>query len=99
MMLGRTDPPKQPREVKDYDITYTDWLVDGDTLFEITAEVECLTGNDTSLVVDKTEFTADRAKFWLSGGASGNRYKLTALADTNLGRRDESEIIVVVKDF
>lgn len=94
---------KQPREYKDYDIDYAPWLNPiGDTLDEVVPEVVCLTDpDDTSLVctTDDVRITTTRAKFWVRGGTSGNRYKLTALATTVDGRIDESELIFVVRDY
>lgn len=94
---------KQPREEKDYDIDYSPWLLPiGDTLDEVVPEVVCITDpSDTSLVctLDDVRITTTYAKFWVRGGTSGNRYKLTATATTVEGRVDESELIFVVRDY
>lgn len=92
---------KQPSEVKDYDIDYGPWLTTpSDTLDDVTAAVVCLTDpQDTGLVVDAIQNTSTRAKFWLSGGTAGRRYKLTATATTVGGRLDESELVFTIKDY
>lgn len=93
---------KQPSEKKDYDITYDRWLQESgnDTLDEVTGSVVCLTTpSDTSLVIYNTQITTTRAKFWLSGGTAGQRYKLTAQALTVGGRLDESELIFTIKEY
>lgn len=94
---------KQPSEVKDYDIDFAPWLSPlGDTLDEVLPFVECLTDPaDTSLVCGPGDvrITTNYAKFWVSGGTAGNRYKLTARAYTVGGRIDESELIFVVRDY
>ncbi|WP_313331390.1 hypothetical protein [Comamonas sp.] len=90
---------KQPWERKDYDTTFQDWLNGGDILDGVTASVVCLTDpNDSSLQVDKVEFTADRVKLWISGGTDGQRYKVTARVTTEYGRQDEYELVFKIKD-
>lgn len=94
---------KQPSEIKDYDIDYGPWLLSmGDTLNEVTTPetVECLTDpDDTSLKCTQVLYSATAAKFWLSGGTAGNRYKLTARAETVEGRLDESELVFTIKEY
>lgn len=95
---------KQPREEKDYDIDYSPWLLPmGDTLDEVVpVSVECLTDpTDAALECgpDDVRITETLAKFWVRGGTHGQRYKLTALATTVGGRKDESELIFVVRDY
>ena len=92
---------KQPREHKDYDVDYQPWLDPmGDQLDDVTGDVVCLSDpSDTSLVLDQVIFIVNRAKFWMSGGTAGHKYKLTILAETLGGRIDESELIFTVKDY
>jgi hypothetical protein len=92
---------KQPAEVKDFDINYSEWLLPiGDTLQGVTATVACVsTPTNTSLVVNSTSNTTSSVKFWVSGGTAGERYKLTARATTVGGRLDESELLFVIKEF
>jgi hypothetical protein len=92
---------KQPGETKDYDIDYSEWLSPlTDTLSGVTAAVECLTDpTDIALVCNTVFVTTTTAKFWMSGGTAGNKYKLTATATTTGGRTDESELVFNIKDF
>ena len=93
---------KQPSEVKDYDIDYSPWLAPmGDTLEEVEEPIiTCLTDpTDTALVCNSVLHTTQECKFWMSGGTAGQRYKLTVLAKTVGGRRDESELIFSIKDY
>lgn len=92
---------KQPSEVKDYDVEFAPWLTPmGDTLDTVTATSECLTDPaDTSLAIDSVTYTTTRLKLWVSGGTSGQRYKITIKAATVGGRLDESEIIFRVKEI
>lgn len=97
---------KQPWEVKDYDIDYSDWLngvTPADTLNTVVAIVSCITTPaDTALVVDSTTVSNTGVKFMVSGGTAGETYKLTARATTDgvdgFIRKDESELRFVVKD-
>lgn len=92
---------KQPAEVKDYDIDYSQWLTPmGDTLSNVEAGIVCLTDPaDTSLVCNAVFTATTTAKFWVAGGTAGNKYKLTATATTNGGRVDQSELIFKVKEI
>lgn len=94
---------KQPDEVKDYDVDYSEWLLPmGDTLDAVDPTVECLTDPlDTSLIVRDipVSITTMACKLWMTGGTNGARYKVTLLATTVGGRKDESELIFKVKDY
>jgi hypothetical protein len=97
MILEKYD--KQPWERADYDTTFQDWLNGGDVIDAVTATVECLTDPaDSTLVVDKIEFTAARVKLWIEGGTAGQRYKVTARVTTQFDRRDEYELVFKIKD-
>lgn len=97
---------KQPWEVKDYDIDYSDWLngvSPADTLASVVAIVTNITTPaDTALVVNSVTVSTTKVKFMVSGGTAGDTYKLTARATTNgvdgFVRKDESELRFVVKD-
>jgi hypothetical protein len=91
---------KQPAEVKDYDIDYSEWLAPmGDALQDVTTAITCVTDpTDTALVCNAVFTSPTQAKFWMAGGTDGQRYKLTAQATTQGGRLDESELIFTVKD-
>lgn len=92
---------KQPTELKDYDIDFSPWLAPiNDTLDEVDITVECIDDpNDHALTVERPTNTETRYKFWLKGGTSGLVYKVTVLAFTVGGRRDESEVYFAVEDL
>lgn len=106
MILEKFD--KQPWEEKDYDVNFLPWLktmttVDDrreqDILSDVDGTVVCTSDpSDTSMTLTKIEFTASRAKFWIAGGTSGNKYKLTIRVTTVGGRKDESELVFKLKD-
>ena len=84
---------KQPIEVKDYDLDYSEWLVAADTVeaAEVTVEPAGLTVGSV--------FTQDKKiKVWLSAGTNGTVYKLTVTMTTADGRVKQDEFKVKVKD-
>lgn len=98
MILERFE--KQPSEVKDYDINYSDWLTPmGDTLVSATASVICVTNpDDTALLVQSVLVTHYGVKLWMAGGTDRARYKVTVMASTTGGRLDESELMFTIKE-
>ena len=100
MILDRKE--KQPAEVKDYPIDYSDWLAEisgGDTIVSANAVAVCTSDStDTALVVDSVSTAATGLAVWLSAGTDGQAYKVTVTVHTVGGRIDQSEFIVKVKD-
>lgn len=102
MIIGKFN--KQPAETLDYDIDFTEFLNDGDTL--------ATTGNPPvpsplSVTIDNAGMTLGPTfvvgdgkiiKQWLSGGTDGVRYKVTVTATSNAGRVKQVEFVVRVKD-
>lgn len=84
---------KQPADVQDYDIDYSEYL---DSLEDtaLTAEVEVEPG----ITLEAYVLLGSVVKVWLSGGEDGERYKVTARVVTTGGRTKESEIRVRVKE-
>jgi hypothetical protein len=98
MILERYE--KQPAELKDYDISYTEWLAPvSDTLLNASTAVSCLTNpEDTALVCNATFVSPQSVKVWMAGGTDGERYKATVTVTTAGGRIDQSELVFSVKD-
>lgn len=92
MNLGNFN--KQPVEVMDYDIDYSEWLTAGDNVESATVDV-----TPTGLTVESTFINDPRIKIWVSGGATGTTYKLTVTATTADGRVKQDEFKVKVKDI
>lgn len=91
---------KQPADVKDYDIDYSEWLADGDAISTYEAVVECVEGtDDDTLVVDSQSATTSVLKTWLSGGTAGCTYKVSVTIVTTGGRTQQDEFKVKVKDY
>lgn len=101
MILGRYT--KQPTEVEDYDIDFSDWLRAGETLATSTATVVCQsTPGDSALASSGVTIASSSVRVRLTGGTAGETYKVTVSTTsggTGAGRLDESEFIVKVKDY
>lgn len=92
MNLGNFN--KQPVEVVDYDIDYSEWLTAGDNVESAAVDVQPL-----GLNVDSVFVNDPRIKIWLSGGSNGTSYKLTVTITTADGRVKQDEFKVKVKDI
>jgi hypothetical protein len=95
---------KQPAEYLDYDIDFSEFLADGDTLQSTGAPAVpsplSVTAAPTGITLGPT-FVINSGlgiKQWLSGGTNGVRYKITLTATTNGGRIKQVEFVVRVKD-
>lgn len=85
---------KQPAEVLDYDIDYTDWLETGDTIASKTVTAE------TGLTVDSSAIwgASKKVKVWISGGTNGTTYKVTVTIVTVAGCTKEDEFRMKIKE-
>jgi hypothetical protein len=88
---------KQPADVQDFDIDFTEWLTGmadtapGPTGSTVTAE--------TGLTVVASVLANGVVKVWTSGGTDGVTYKITATLNTVGGRTKQAEIKVKVKEY
>lgn len=92
MMLGNFT--KQPVDVVDYDIDYSEWLTAGDNV-----QSTDVTVSPSGLTVDSVFVNDPRLKIWVSGGTNGTTYKITATTTTADGRVKQDEFRVKVKDI
>ena len=89
-ILGRF--VKQPDEVLDYDVDYTDWFTNRtDAASTFTAVAE------PGIVVDSSARTGNVVKVVLSGGTANAQYKVTVKLTTSTGIVKEADFIVKVK--
>ena len=85
---------KQPREVKDFDVSYSDFFtLRSDTPITFTALA------DDGVILDRVELTGMTGKVVLSGGTSGVSYKVTVTMTTSTGIVKEDEFVVSVKEI
>lgn len=86
---------KQPAEVQDYDIDFTQYLesMGGDVAASHRSEVE------TGLTLSTSMLTGGVVKLFLAGGTAGKTYKVTVLLTTEAGRVREAEIAIKVREI
>lgn len=92
MILGTYT--KQPADVLDYDVDYSEFLAGIDTLANKT-----VVATPAGINVDQSFIVGGRIKVWLSGGTNGVTYKITVTATTSDGRVKQDEFKVKVKDY
>ena len=99
---------KQPDEVLDYDIDFSDFLDDGDSL-ATTGDPKVpnpldvvVTPVDAFFVLGDTFVIGDSdliLKQWVSGGVVGVTYKIEITATTGRGRVKQVEFKVRIKEY
>lgn len=95
---------KQPNEILDYDIVFTEWLPPSDEIDQVaTAAISPSPATVTpsgELAIDTYDIdvASDTFKVWLSGGVSGKTYKVQVRIETSGGRRKEAELKIKVKE-
>ena len=93
MILGRFT--KQPAETLDYDIDFSEFFADGDTIQSVTSVVVSPAGlTKGSTFVNSGTIV----KQWLSAGTDGVKYKITVTVTSGAGRVKQVEFYVRVKD-
>lgn len=88
---------KQPADIQDFDIDFTEWLTGmSDTApgpAGLTVEIE------SGLTLVAQQLLNGVVKVYVSGGTNGVTYKITATVTTAGGRVKQAEIKVKVKEF
>lgn len=92
MILGNFT--KQPVDVVDYDVDYSEWLTTGDNVQSTEVTV-----TPTGLTIESVFVNDPRIKVWCSGGTDGTTYKLTLTTTTADGRVKQDEFRVKVKEI
>lgn len=72
---------KSPDDRRDADISFEDWLPEGDSIIDATAEAD-----SDELVVESVQLFDDIVKVWISGGVAGGSYTVTVTVTTTEGR-------------
>lgn len=88
---------KQPSEILDYDVDYTDWFsnrIDTPASVNPVAIVA-----EAGITVVGSSITGDIVKVILSGGTSGTKYKITVRLTTASGLLKEADFTVTVKEI
>lgn len=88
---------KQPADVMDYDIDYTQWLPSTDSVASVSYTVTpsgALAVNSALVIENGT-----RVKLWVSGGTNASTYKAEVTVTTVLGRIKQDEVRFRVKEY
>lgn len=90
----------QPADEWDYDLDYSEWLPDGDSLSSTVApSVTILPAEELVIESVTRDYDNKRVKIWLSGGVDGQSYKVEVTTRSSEGRVRQDEFYVVVRDF
>lgn len=85
---------KQPVEIQDYDIDFTEYLAgQSDTATSHTVQAE------TGLTVMSSSLVSGVVKVYVAGGVDGSQYKVSATITTTGGRVKQGDILVKVREF
>jgi hypothetical protein len=92
MKLGTVT--QQPAERLSYTIDYSQFLTDGDNVQTATAAA-----SPVGLTVDTVSVLDPRVRFFVEGGTTGERYKVTINVETADGRQLQDELIFKIKEI
>ena len=98
MIIGRLT--KQPRERKRYVVDYSSFLSTGEILSSVPLPTVTPAGGTIqvdTIIIDPVTF--DSFSFDVEDGLDGEEYKIEFLAETNLTRIKEDEIIMTVVEI
>ena len=88
---------KQPADVQDFDIDFTEWLAGmGDTAPGPTGAV---VDSDPGITILAFNLEDGVVKVWTTGGIDGTTYKITATVTTQGSRVKQAEIKIKVKEY
>ena len=89
---------KQPADVQDFDIDFTEWLaaMNNDTA---PGPGGVVVEADAGITILAYVLNDGVVKVWTSGGTSGVTYKITATVTTTINRVKQAEIKVKVKEY
>lgn len=87
---------KDPNEVLDYVIDWSQWLVSGDT---ITSAVVTAPTGITVTSPSTISWTTTKTTVWVSGGTAGSSYDIAIRVTTVSGRQGERSITIQCKDL
>lgn len=82
---------KQPNDHLDYDIDLSDWMADDDEITAVTVTAP------EGIELTQTGLEANRVKFWIKGGITGQNYKFSPVIHTKSRAKEVDFMIVVVE--
>lgn len=96
MLLGNFQ--KQPGEAEVYGINYDEATDYDEMLTKASAVVENLTGTENTAVVSPCIIVDKQVRVRMSGGADGDKYKITVTVETDATRVLQDELIVSIAE-
>jgi hypothetical protein len=90
--MATSDYTKDPDATLDWNFDWQYWLDDGETITTSTFVV------DPGLTVTTSSHTGTSSTVWVSGGRTGQIYKVTNHIVTSAGRIDERSIRIRIQD-
>ena len=88
---------KDPDAVLDYNVDWTEWLVEGDTIASDTWVVPEIPQGGDGITLESHSHDATSATAWISGGVIGEEYDVTCRINTVQGRTDDRTFTLVVE--
>lgn len=88
---------KDPEGTLDYLVSWSNWLTGGDTIATSTWEIEAISGDSDPLTTTDDDSTDGTTTIKLSGGTTGNLYKVYNTITTNGGYTDRRYFRVKIK--
>lgn len=79
---------KDPEAVLDYQLVWSNWLASGDTISSSTWNIEAISGDSDPLVSTDDDTSDGTTTITLSGGTTGNLYKVYNTITTAGGKTD-----------
>jgi len=89
---------KQPSDLLDYNIDYSQWIEDEDQPASAAVAVTLDGAATTNIVHERTEIVGQVVRSWFSGGVAGETYKVTVATTTVYGRVKEDEYKIKMKE-
>lgn len=86
--------PKNPIEQMDYDLDFSRWLTDSDTITSVAVTVS----PSGALTIPSTQISGQVVKVWTAGGVVGTTYEVSAAVGTSGGRVKEVCFKIRVRD-
>lgn len=89
---------KRPVDQIDYDVDFSRWLSEGDTLQSATAAVDP-SDSMVSAIILPSGIGSEVVKVWVSGGASGKTAAIVVTAKTAQNRIKQTEFQIRVREL
>lgn len=85
---------KHPIDQRDYDVDFSKWLADGDTITSVDATVTPA----GELTIPSVSISGQVVKVWTAGGLDGKSYEVKVAVGTSGGRIKEICFKIRVRD-